>query len=120
MPREDFASLTLHEKNAYLQDLSKQFAALYGRDDGNLDRDALRRLRRYYSWRVWADLKLDQIGAEDNAVNRAIRNLGEAIRAESLQADVAPVLMQEKQAEADPALGAAGRWAADLFRSHRL
>ncbi len=32
MPREEFASLSLHEKNAYLQDLSKRFADLHGRD----------------------------------------------------------------------------------------
>lgn len=95
MPREEFANLSLHEKNAYLQDLSKQFAALHEREQCELDREALSRLRRYYSRRVWADLKLDQL--EDNAINRAIRNLGEAIRNESLQADVAAVLMQESK-----------------------
>jgi plasmid replication initiation protein len=91
--REQFASLSLHEKNAYLQDLAHQFALLHGREDCELDRDALSRLRRYYSRRVWADLKLEQL--EDTAVNRAIRNLGEAIRSESLQADITGVLMQE-------------------------
>ncbi len=55
--------------------------------------DALSRLRRYYSRRVWADLKLEQL--DDTPVNRAIRNLGEAIRNESLQADISGVLMQE-------------------------
>ncbi|WP_165222062.1 replication initiator protein A [Affinirhizobium pseudoryzae] len=91
--RERFASLSLHEKNAYLQDLAHQFALLHGREDCELDRDALSRLRRYYSRRVWADLKLEQL--DDTPVNRAIRNLGEAIRNESLQADITGVLMQE-------------------------
>jgi plasmid replication initiation protein len=91
--REQFASLSLHEKNAYLQDLAHQFALLHGREECELDRDALSRLRRYYSRRVWADLKLEQL--EDTPVNRAIRNLGEAIRNESLQADITGVLMQE-------------------------
>ena len=91
--REQFASLSLHEKNAYLQDLAHQFALLHGREECELDRDALSRLRRYYSRRVWADLKLEQL--DDTPVNRAIRNLGEAIRNESLQADISGVLMQE-------------------------
>lgn len=93
MPRERFATLSLHEKNAYLQDLTHQFALLHGREECELDRDALSRLRRYYSRRVWADLKLEQL--DDTPVNRAIRNLGEAIRNESLQADITGVLMQE-------------------------
>lgn len=97
MPRDEFASLSLHEKNAYLQDLSKRFVALHGRDPCELDKDALSRLRRYYSRRVWADLKLDQIDDDDSPINRAIRNLGEAIRNESLQADIAAVLMQESK-----------------------
>lgn len=97
MPREEFANLSLHEKNAYLQDLSKRFAALHGRDQCELDKDALSRLRRYYSRRVWADLKLDQIEDDDSPITRAIRNLGEAIRNESLQADIAAVLMQESK-----------------------
>lgn len=97
MPREEFASLSLHEKNAYLQNLSKRFADLHGRDQCELDKDALSRLRRYYSRRVWADLKLDQIEDDDSPITRAIRNLGEAIRNESLQADIAAVLMQESK-----------------------
>lgn len=68
---------------------------LHDREPCDLDRDALSRHRRYYSRRVWADLKLDQL--EDNAINRAIRNLGEAIRNETLQADVTAVLMQESK-----------------------
>ncbi len=105
MPREEFANLSLHEKNAYLQDLSKRFAALHGRDQCELDKDALSRLRRYYSRRVWADLKLDQIEDDDSPITRAIRNLGEAIRNESLQADIAAVLIAGEQAQAHPALG---------------
>jgi len=93
MPRSEFASLTLHEKNAYLQTLADQFADIFGREPAALDRDTLSRLRRYYSRRVWADLKLE--GAPDTRLNRSLRALGEAIRNESLSEDIAGALMQE-------------------------
>lgn len=93
MPRETFAGLSLHEKNAYLQQLSDDFAATHDREPVVLDRDALSRLRRYYSRRVWADLKLDELGA--GPLNRALRSLGDHIRQESVQADVTAALMQE-------------------------
>ena len=73
MPREQFAALSLHEKNAYLQKIADDFAQLHERETVVLDKDALSRLRRYYSRRVWADLKLDDsIGP----LNRALRSLG--------------------------------------------
>ncbi|THV31096.1 replication protein [Rhizobium rosettiformans W3] len=96
MPREAFAALSLHEKNAYLQNLAKEYTETNGREYEELDREALSRLRRYYSRRVWADLKLDQLDAEtDNPVDRALRNLGEAIRNNSLTQDVEAVLKHE-------------------------
>jgi plasmid replication initiation protein len=93
MPRDNFGALSLHEKNAYLQDIAKRFAASHDRFDGELDKESLSRLRRYYSRRVWADLKLDQI--PDGPLQRALRDLGEAIRSNSLRDDVTAVLMQE-------------------------
>ncbi|MGO7367093.1 replication initiator protein A [Rhizobium leguminosarum] len=93
MPRDQFAKLSLHDKNAYLQDLADRFAAANDRDHIELDKDALSRLRRYYSRRVWADLKLDEMGG--GTLNRALRGLGEAIRSRSIKDDVTAVLMQE-------------------------
>lgn len=93
MSREDFSALSLHEKNAYLQDLSKRFAAAHDREAKELDREALSRLRRYYSRRVWADLKLDQ--AREGPLSDALRRLGEAIRDSHVRQDVEAVLRQE-------------------------
>lgn len=92
MPREQFGALSLHEKNAYLQQLADDFAQLHERENVVLDKDALSRLRRYYSRRVWADLKLDDgIGP----LNRALRSLGENIRNSSIEADVTGALLSE-------------------------
>lgn len=93
LPREKFGTMTLHEKNAYLQNLADEHAALNNRELVSLDRDALSRLRRYYSRRVWADLKLDEL--PNGPLNRALRALGEGIRGNSIHDDVAAVLMQE-------------------------
>ena len=82
MSRTEFSDLSLHDKNAYLQNLAADFCSLTGRPAQPLDKDALSRLRRYYSRRVFADLKLDQ--APDSDLNRALRALGEAIRAKDL------------------------------------
>ncbi len=93
MSRDDFGALKLHEKNAYLQDLALRFAAYYDRDPIELDKDALSRLRRYYSRRVWADLKLDELGP--GQMNRSLRSIGELIRRDSIRDDVTAVLVQE-------------------------
>lgn len=93
MPREDFAQLKLAEKNAYLQQLADQFADDNGRERCELDKDALSRLRRYYSRRVWADLKLEQ--QPDDELNRVLRRLGETIRTDGVKADIGAVLLQE-------------------------
>lgn len=93
MPRDQFADLSLHQKNSYLQELANRFSAENDREPIVLDRDALSRLRRYYSRRVWADLKLDELAG--GIMNRALRSLGEAIRSGSIHDDVAAALMQE-------------------------
>lgn len=93
MPREQFGALTLHEKNTYLQQLADEFSESHQRERIELDKDALSRLRRYYSRRVWADLKLDEIGG--GPLNRALRSLGEGIRTASIEADVTGALLSE-------------------------
>lgn len=91
--RAEFSDLSLGEKNAYLQDLADRFAEQNDRERVTLDKGALSRLRRYYSRRVWADLKLSQ--APDNQINRALNQLGEAIRHDAVRTDVTAALMQE-------------------------
>lgn len=93
LTREEFGALNLYEKNAYLQDLVRKYAELNDREFTELDRDALARLRRYYSRRVWADLKLDEMGG--GPLNRSLRNIGEMIRNDGIRDDVTGTLMQE-------------------------
>ncbi|MEY2853174.1 MAG: replication protein [Pseudomonadota bacterium] len=97
LPRTAFADMSLHAKNEYLQQLAEKFCFQTGRPFHPLDRDALSRLRRYYSRRVFSDLKLDQ--APDSELTRALRALGEAIRAKDLNLDVAAALMAEVPAK---------------------
>lgn len=93
IPREKFSAFSLHEKNAYLQTLADTFADRHGRERHPLNKDALSRLRRYYSRRVFADLQLE--GKPDIGLNALLRRLGEAIRNESLSADIEGALIQE-------------------------
>ena len=93
MPREQFANLSLHEKNDYLQTLAQNFAKQTDRDYQPLDKDALSRLRRYFSRRVFADLQLE--GKPDTGLEGALRRLGEAIRATDRNIDIEAALVQE-------------------------
>ena len=93
MPRAEFSALALHEKNNYLQTLAETFAASTGREHTPLDKDALSRLRRYYSRRVFADLQLE--GKPDIGLNAALRRLGESIRASDINTDIEAALVQE-------------------------
>jgi plasmid replication initiation protein len=93
MPREQFAVLSLHAKNDYLQDLAQNFAKQTGREYQPLDKDALSRLRRYFSRRVFADLQLE--GKPDTGLEGALRRLGEAIRASDRNVDIEAALVQE-------------------------
>jgi len=93
MPREQFAVLSLHAKNDYLQNLAQDFAQRTGREYQPLDKDALSRLRRYFSRRVFADLQLD--GKPDTGLEGALRRLGEAIRASDRNVDIEAALVQE-------------------------
>ena len=93
MARDAFADLPLHDKNAYLQTLAQEFAAANGREALELDKDALARLRRYYLRRVWADLKLPK--ENPSALDQALASLGESVRMQAVQADMAGALKNE-------------------------
>lgn len=93
LPREEFSTLSLHEKNAYLQTLADDYAELHERERVLLDKETLSRLRRYYSRRVWADLKLDK--SSDRKIDKVLARLGEAIRNKSIRVDITAALMQE-------------------------
>lgn len=71
MPREEFASLSLHDKNVYLQDITRQVMERRGEEFIPLSRDALSRLRRFYSRRSMADLRLEKI--EDPHLRDSLR-----------------------------------------------
>jgi plasmid replication initiation protein len=92
MPRDQFSQLNLHAKNAYLQTLADTFATDTNREPQQLNKDALSRLRRYYSRRVFADLQLE---GKDDPLNDALRRLGERIRASDINTDVEAALAQE-------------------------
>jgi plasmid replication initiation protein len=77
MSRKDFADLSLYQKNDYLQDVTKQLLEARGDPYLPLTRDALSRLRRFYSRRSFADLRLDQM--EDDAMRDVLARLGENI-----------------------------------------
>lgn len=77
MPREEFALLQLHAKNAYLQDVTRRFMEGKGQEFLPLTRDALSRLRRFYSRRSFADMKLEQM--PDDPMRDVLVRLGESI-----------------------------------------
>ncbi|ACA17854.1 replication protein [Methylobacterium sp. 4-46] len=81
--REDFAALSLHEKNAYLQDVAERVMKVRGEEHVPLSKDALSRLRRFYMRRSFADLKREEI--EDEGMRHALDRMAEAIRADEVQ-----------------------------------
>ena len=77
MPLERFGALSLRDKNIYLQALADSFCEKTDRPAIELDKGALARLRRFYSRRSLADLK---VGPEPTtALEIALRGLGEAV-----------------------------------------
>jgi plasmid replication initiation protein len=91
--REDFAALNLHDKNDYLQTLARQFCEATGRPIVTLDKDTLGRLRRFYSRRRLADLRVNEL--PDNDLGRALRGLGEAIKTDERKQDLLGMLKVE-------------------------
>lgn len=83
MPRDAFAALPLHEKNTYLQDVTRDYMEARGEDFIGLTKDAMSRLRRFYLRRSFADLKLEQVS--DPLMRDALARLGEAIHGKELK-----------------------------------
>ena len=77
MARSEFAKLSLHEKNRYLQQLARDLMAVSDEDFIPLNKDALSRLRRFYSRRSFADLRLEHI--DDPELRAKLQMLGEHI-----------------------------------------
>lgn len=91
----EFAKLSLHEKNRYLQEVADRFMAARGEPSYPLPKAALSRLRRFYSRRSFADLKIDQF--EDDDLAERLRSLSDAIKANDIKAFVrAELPMQQK------------------------
>jgi plasmid replication initiation protein len=80
--REAFAELSLHDKNAYLQEVAAEVMAARGEDPVELDKDALSRLRRYYSRRSMADLKLQEIGGP---MRKSLESIASGIRTDEVR-----------------------------------
>jgi len=80
--REEFAELALREKNEYLQQSARQMMEERGEEFIPLSKDALSRLRRFYSRRSVADLKLEKI--EDPDLRERLRVLGGRIHGKEI------------------------------------
>ncbi|PVE49884.1 replication initiator protein A [Rhizobium rhizogenes] len=80
--REDFADLSLHDKNAYLQGVAAEIMTARGEEPVELDKDALARLRRYYSRRSMADLKLAELGGQLRGV---LEKIADGIRTDEVR-----------------------------------
>ncbi|MDQ0458289.1 replication initiator protein A [Rhizobium paknamense] len=80
--REDFADLSLHDKNAYLQGVAAEIMTARGEEPIELDKDALARLRRYYSRRSMADLKLAELGGQLRGV---LEKIADGIRTDEVR-----------------------------------
>lgn len=93
MPLDTFGALGLHEKNAYLQELADTFCAKTGRESLALSKDALSRLRRFYSRRSLADLKVAPEPTND--LDKALKALGDAVKLAERQPDIVGALKSE-------------------------
>lgn len=93
MPLDQFGALGLHAKNEYLQELADTFCAKTGRETLELSKDALSRLRRFYSRRSLADLKVSP--EPTNALEQALRDLGEAVKLNERRPDIVGALTAE-------------------------
>ena len=80
--REDFAALSLYAKNDYLQEVARQVATARGDHFTALDKDALSRIRRFYSRRSMADLRLEEMS--DEGIKSSLTRLATAIRSDEI------------------------------------
>ncbi len=93
LPREDFAALSMTAKNEYLVGLVGRYCEQTGRTAVVLDKDALSRLRRFYSRRSLADLGVKQL--PDNDLGAALRALGDAIKNDDRKLDMRGAIESE-------------------------
>jgi plasmid replication initiation protein len=84
--RDAFAALSLHEKNEYLNEVAGLIAGARGEGAFELSKDALSRIRRFYSRRSLADLKLEET---DGPMRVALTRMADAIRAEEVRRVIA-------------------------------
>lgn len=100
MSRDNFAELSLHERNNYLQRLAADFAAKTNRPASELGKDALARLRRFYLRRSFADLERGKVhlSAADPELAALLRSLGETIKGSERKDDVIGMLKSEMPA----------------------
>ncbi len=83
LTRSAFSALSLHEKNNYLEHLANSYTREKGYSDLSLTKDALSRLRRFYSRRSIADLKIED--TPNKTLKSALLGLADAIRKESFE-----------------------------------
>lgn len=97
LPREEFAALGLHERNAYLQKLAAEFSEKTHRPAFILNKEALARLRRFYMRRSFADLERgkNNLAATNPDLAEALRRLGETIKLDERKQDLVGALKAE-------------------------
>ncbi|UOM37194.1 replication initiator protein A [Acuticoccus sp. I52.16.1] len=108
-PRKDFAALRLHDKNAYLQEVANAFQQEAGEEPVLLSKVALSRLRRFYSRRSFADLKLEEMG--DGLMRDTLIRMAEAIHGKELKKVLSsemPATREEAGAAPPPARAGTG------------
>ncbi len=81
--RQEFADLSLHEKNSYLQHVGHRLQEITGEPVEPLDKDALSRLRRYYSRRSLVEMKLEEV--KSDGLRASLSRMADAIRAEEIR-----------------------------------
>jgi plasmid replication initiation protein len=92
LDRSAFSALTLLEKNKYLQKLTFYYMEANGRSPIELSREALSRLRRFYSRRSMADLKLEKITDREmaSALSRVADAVGQGDLERRIESEIPP------------------------------
>lgn len=92
LDRSAFSALTLHKKNDYLQKLTACYMQANGRSPIELSREALSRLRRFYSRRSMADLKLEKMADREmaNALFRVADAVGRGDLEKRIESEIPP------------------------------
>ncbi|WP_369411430.1 replication initiator protein A [Phycobacter azelaicus] len=92
LDRGAFSALTLHQKNEYLQKLTARYMEANGRSPIELSREALSRLRRFYSRRSMADLKLEKMTDREmaSALSRVANAVGQGDLEKRIESEIPP------------------------------